>query len=195
MTGIATMRRLWANTGIGWWGIQGVDVTRASDGAALVVFDGDCAFCTSSISWLTHAFPGSFDVVPYQRTDLEALGLTTQQCQAKLQWLTDSAGPSVAGSRLSGAQAVTEILRTGGRDRGGPLGTAAWVVGVLGSFPPGSWVAAAVYVVVAANRSRLPGGTPACRVGATHQPPESAFDHQGSGRDVELRPRRAPGST
>jgi predicted DCC family thiol-disulfide oxidoreductase YuxK len=137
-------------------------VTFASDDGPLVVFDGDCAFCTSSINWLTHTFPGAFNVVPYQRTDLAALGLTAEQCHAQLQWLTDRARPLVAGNRRSGAQAVTAILRAGGRARGGPLGTAARVVGTVGSYPPVSWIAAAVYVVVAANRTRLPGGTPAC---------------------------------
>jgi predicted DCC family thiol-disulfide oxidoreductase YuxK len=31
-------------------------------------------------------------------------------------------------------------------------------------LPPFSWLAEGVYRVVAANRQRLPGGTPACRL-------------------------------
>ncbi len=139
-------------------------MTRTSGSAPLVVFDGDCAFCTSSINWLTRTFPGAFEVVPYQWTDLDALGLTAEECHAQLQWLNDRARPSGAGNQRSGAQAVMSILRVGGRTRGGLLGSAAWVLGAVGAYPPMSWVAAGVYVVVAANRTRLPGGTPACRL-------------------------------
>lgn len=139
-------------------------MTTLTGTAPLVVFDGDCAFCTSSINWLVRNFPGSFDTVPYQRTDLDGLGLTEAQCRERLQWLTDPTRPGVAGNRRAGAQAVTAILRVGGRARGGALGAVAGVVGAVGSYPPGSWVAAGAYAVVAANRFRLPGGTPACRV-------------------------------
>jgi predicted DCC family thiol-disulfide oxidoreductase YuxK len=37
-------------------------------------------------------------------------------------------------------------------------------VGVVLQVPPISWLAALVYVVVAKNRHRLPGGTPACKL-------------------------------
>lgn len=128
----------------------------------MALFDGDCAFCTSGINWLTRTFPGSFDAVPYQRADLAALGLTREECRARLQWLADRSNPTAAGNRRSGAQAVTSLLRAGGRERRGTVGAAAWVLGTAGSYPPFSWVAAVVYAAVAANRTRLPGGTPAC---------------------------------
>jgi predicted DCC family thiol-disulfide oxidoreductase YuxK len=133
-------------------------------GRPLVVFDGDCAFCTSGINRAMHWFPGSFDVVPYQRTDLAALGLTSAECRERLQWLTDPTKTNSAGNRRTGAQAVTAILRVGGRQRGGAGGTAARIVGAIASIPPLSWLAAAAYWTVAANRSRLPGGTPACKL-------------------------------
>jgi hypothetical protein len=37
-------------------------------------------------------------------------------------------------------------------------------------LPPVSWLAAGVYSLVAANRMRLPGGTPACAVQTDDQP-------------------------
>ncbi len=128
----------------------------------LVIFDGDCGFCTSGINWFTRMFVGSFDAVPYQRNDLAELGLTTEQCRAQLQWVANRGSPSVFGAQRSGAQAVTAMLRVGGRERGGAIGVAAWVAGVVASYPPVSWVAAGVYSAIAANRTRLPGGTPAC---------------------------------
>ncbi len=39
------------------------------------------------------------------------------------------------------------------------------LIGRLMLVPPVSWLAAAVYAVVARNRHRLPGATDACRVG------------------------------
>ncbi|HET8969985.1 MAG TPA: DCC1-like thiol-disulfide oxidoreductase family protein [Candidatus Nanopelagicales bacterium] len=140
-------------------------MTRPAGGSTLplLVFDGDCAFCTASIDWLARTFPGAFDTVPYQRADLRSLGLTAQECHARLQWLTDpSRSADQEGTSRSGAPAVAAVLRTGGRRRGGIVGAAARGIGAAASCPPLSWLAAAGYAVVAANRSRLPGGTPAC---------------------------------
>lgn len=128
----------------------------------LLVFDGDCAFCTSSVRWLERVLPGSFDAVPYQWTDLPALELTDEQCRARVRWVGDVARPGTTSS--SGAHAVGDLLVHGGRTRGGVPGAAARVLGLLARVPPTSWAAEGVYRVVAANRHRLPGGTPACRL-------------------------------
>jgi predicted DCC family thiol-disulfide oxidoreductase YuxK len=132
----------------------------------LLVFDGDCAFCTTSADVALRLFPDAFDAVPYQYADLTGLGLSAAVCRARLQWFDEPSGPgrpARPGNLSSGAQAVTALLRAGGRARGGLIGGAAWLVGVLAARPPLSWLAAAIYAAVAANRSRLPGGTPACR--------------------------------
>ncbi len=126
----------------------------------VLVFDGDCAFCTSSVSWLQERLPGACTAVPYQRTDLAPLGLTEAECHARLQWVGDI--DDVVTSRRQGARAVGSLLRTGGRRRGGVEGTAWRCLGALAFVPPTSWVAAGIYHLVAANRQRLPGGTPAC---------------------------------
>jgi len=52
---------------------------------ATLVYDGDCAFCTSSVRWVTRLHLGADVVVAYQHADLEPLGLTEQQCADKLQ--------------------------------------------------------------------------------------------------------------
>lgn len=128
----------------------------------LLVFDGDCGFCTTSIGWLEARFPGSFTAVPYQWTELEPLGLTPEECDAAVRWVGDPARP--AGTSSSGARAVGALLRQGGRARGGAAGAVARGLGVLAAVPPTSWAAAGVYTLVARNRHRLPGGTPACRM-------------------------------
>ncbi|MGA9748696.1 MAG: DCC1-like thiol-disulfide oxidoreductase family protein [Nocardioides sp.] len=114
-----------------------------------LVFDGDCAFCSTSARWLVRWAPTTASVVPWQRTDLAALGLTADQCTDAVQW--------VDGDRhASGAAAIAAHLRSSRvwwRIVGRALGSRAGLV-----------VAEPAYRWVARNRYRLPGGTPACRL-------------------------------
>jgi len=55
-----------------------------------------------------------------------------------------------------GADAVARLLRA--------AGSPWWVLGVLMMLPPLRWVAPPAHRPIAANRHRLPGGTPACRM-------------------------------
>jgi predicted DCC family thiol-disulfide oxidoreductase YuxK len=123
----------------------------------VLVFDGDCGFCTTCADWLTRTFPHAFDVVPYQLADLSTLGLTEDECAAAVQWVGRGS------ARARGAAAVAAALRAGGADRPGLVGWLASVGGVICVAPPISWVSAGAYRWVSANRQRLPGGTPACQ--------------------------------
>jgi predicted DCC family thiol-disulfide oxidoreductase YuxK len=116
----------------------------------VLVYDGDCAFCTTSahvVSRLRRS-PADFAVEPWQRLDLEALGLTPTECDAAVRWV------GADGIRDAGHVAIAHALRA----------SRWWVrpVGVALVLPGISWLAARVYRWVAANRHRLPGGTPAC---------------------------------
>jgi predicted DCC family thiol-disulfide oxidoreductase YuxK len=135
-------------------------MTTALTTGPVLVYDGDCAFCSSSVRWLEARFPEAFTTVPYQRADLDALGLTVRECHERLQWIADVAAP--VATRTSGARAVGSLLRSGGRGRGRAGGLLWRAVAVLTVVPPASWAAEGVYRVVAANRRRLPGGTPTC---------------------------------
>jgi len=137
-------------------------VTTALTTLPVLVYDGDCAFCSSSIRWLEARFPRAFVAVPYQRADLDVLALTERECHERVQWIADMAAPVT--TRESGARAVGALLRTGGAARGGPAGSAYRAAGALTRVPPTSWVASGVYALVARNRHRLPGGTPTCRL-------------------------------
>lgn len=137
-------------------------VTTALLTGSLLVYDGDCAFCSTSVRWLEDHFPDSFAARPYQRTDLAALGLTEVEAHAKLQWIGEVSLPTT--TRAQGARAVGALLRRGGTTTGGVSGALWRGLGALPSIPPASWVAAAIYVVVAKNRHRLPGGTPTCKL-------------------------------
>ena len=119
--------------------------------AGTLVYDGDCGFCTSSARFVERRSDAA--VVPWQRFDLPAVGLTAEQTSAAVYWL-----PS-AGAPLRGARAVAAALRE--------CGPTYRVIGLLIDLPLVRPLAAAVYAVVARYRHRLPGGTPACRI----QPP------------------------
>ena len=128
----------------------------------VLVYDGDCAFCSSSIRWLQSRFPDAFAATPYQRADLERLGLTARACHERVQWIGDVTAPVT--TRETGAQAVGALLDVGGRSTGGARGAAWRGAAALTRVRPTSWAADAIYALVAANRHRLPGGTPTCRL-------------------------------
>ena len=135
-------------------------MTTALTTLPVLVYDGDCAFCSMSVRWLGSRFPGSFEAVPYQYADLRALGLDARACHERVQWV--DAVTLRRPSHETGARAVGELLRRGGADRGGLFGAVSRGLGVLARTPPTSWLAEGVYLLVAANRRRLPGGTPTC---------------------------------
>jgi predicted DCC family thiol-disulfide oxidoreductase YuxK len=119
--------------------------------AGLLVFDGDCAFCSSAVAVARKRIRPDADMVPWQVSDLETLGLTEAACREAVHY-RDSGG-----EWSSAGRAVTTMLRDGRRPW-------SWL-GRIGGAPVISWLVERCYRLVAANRYRLPGGTPACRVG------------------------------
>ena len=113
-----------------------------------LVYDGDCAFCQRCSRFVRRHFHG-VDVVAWQQADLAGYGLTEAQAAAAVQFVDAS------GRIASGHAAIAELLIA----RGGP---ARWCGRVL-LLPGIRWLAQGIYRLVAANRHRLPGGTPACQ--------------------------------
>jgi predicted DCC family thiol-disulfide oxidoreductase YuxK len=116
----------------------------------VVVFDGDCAICTTLAGVIERRLRPPAAVQPWQRLDLAAYGLTEAQCLEALQYVDGD------GKIYSGELAVARLLRAS-RPWARPAG---WLIGLPGVRR----VAGLVYRWVARNRSRLPGGTPACSV-------------------------------
>jgi predicted DCC family thiol-disulfide oxidoreductase YuxK len=113
----------------------------------VLVFDGDCAFCTSCVRALERIGPDA-EIVAWQLTDLAELGLTEQQAIDAVQWVEPD------GTVRSGHEAIAAVLATAG---------GIWKPVGRGIVLPGiSPLAARGYRLVADNRHRLPGGTPAC---------------------------------
>jgi predicted DCC family thiol-disulfide oxidoreductase YuxK len=122
----------------------------------VLVFDGDCAFCSSAVEFLRDRIRSDVDYVPWQHLDLAGAGLTEDACLQSVQWLP------VAGGHTSGGRAVTDLLRGAGQP---------WVtLGRVGALPGMRAVVELAYRAVAANRHRLPGGTPACQLPARPKP-------------------------
>ena len=116
----------------------------------VLVFDGDCAFCSSAVELLRDRIRSDVDYRPWQHLDLGAFGLTEDACLQAVQWLP------VGGVHTSGGRAVTDLLRGAGQ----PWAT----FGRLGALPGMRSLVELAYRAVAANRHRLPGGTPACQL-------------------------------
>ena len=117
----------------------------------VLVFDGDCAFCTKCAQALERIGPDA-EIVAWQLTDLDELGMTAEQASDAVQWV------GVDGTIRSGHEAIAAVLSAAGLP---------WkLLGRVIQLPGISWLAAKAYRLVANNRYRLPGGTPACAVAA-----------------------------
>lgn len=117
-----------------------------------LIFDGDCAFCTSSVRWVERRFRRQPVIIPWQRADLGSLGLTREQCETALQFVDDR------GRVGSGEVAVARLLIHAGK---------GWrILGSIMLIPGIRQVCGLGYRWVAKNRHRLPGGTAACALPA-----------------------------
>lgn len=114
----------------------------------VLLYDGDCAFCSSCARLIERQIRPSAAVATSQLADLDELGVTEEQAAEALQWV------GADGVVRSGHEAVAAMLGTARRP---------WrLVGRLMLLPGISPLAAAIYRLVAANRRHLPGGTPTC---------------------------------
>ena len=121
--------------------------------ASLLVYDGDCSFCSSSARWIAARWQGPEQAVAWQHLSadqLGRLGLTLDDVRCAAWWVD-------GGGRTSrGHVAIARALRAA---PGWPS-----VVGRVLLVPPFRWLAAGAYPLIAHWRHRLPGGTPACRM-------------------------------
>ncbi|MGH8878427.1 MAG: thiol-disulfide oxidoreductase DCC family protein [Stackebrandtia sp.] len=120
---------------------------------AVFVYDGDCAFCTRCVEFYRRHAVARAAVIPWQAADLDALGLTAQQCDSAVQWVEPGR------EAKAGPDAIARLLRTST----GYLGLVK-LAGLLLGAPGVRLLARPVYRWVARNRHRLPGGTPACEL-------------------------------
>jgi predicted DCC family thiol-disulfide oxidoreductase YuxK len=115
----------------------------------LFIFDGDCAFCSSSMRLLRKMTKGRITSSPYQFRNLDELGVSLDEAESAVQYIRGEV-------RLKGAEAIAYYLM----DSKAVWSAAGWLMRapVILSF------AEIIYSVVAKNRHRLPGGTPECQL-------------------------------
>ena len=116
----------------------------------MLIFDGDCGFCTTSAAWIERRLPADIRVAPWQILDLDEFGLTETDVTTAAYWI-DNRGSAHRGHRAVGRALIAA---------GGLWG----IVGRIIITPPVSWLAAPVYSLVARYRHRMPGASDACRV-------------------------------
>jgi predicted DCC family thiol-disulfide oxidoreductase YuxK len=113
----------------------------------LLIFDGDCAFCTSSVRFIERRIRRHPRIQPWQQSDLAGLGLTQEQCESAVQLIEN-------GRVTSAHVAIARLLI---------YGKWGWaVLGYLLLVPGIKQIAGVVYRWVAKNRDRMPGGTAEC---------------------------------
>ncbi|MBB0231097.1 thiol-disulfide oxidoreductase DCC family protein [Streptomyces calidiresistens] len=122
----------------------------------VLVFDGDCGFCSASAAFAERHVRPRCEIVPRQFADLRALGVTAERAEYEVLWVTPS------GAVYGGADAVARALLSAGR---------GWAVpGTVLTLPPVRWVARRLYRLIADNRHRMPGGTAACALPRAEPP-------------------------
>ena len=116
----------------------------------LLIFDGDCGFCTTSAGWIERRLPDDVRVAPWQILDLEQYGLTESDVTTAAYWV-DAEGTAWRGHLGIGKS----LIAAGG----------IWTLpGHLIVRPPVTWLASPIYGWIARNRHRMPGASEACRV-------------------------------
>ncbi len=116
----------------------------------VLLFDGDCGFCSTSARFIVRRIKPRVGVVAYQHADLAAYGLTPKVAAHAIQFVDADGQVSAAGA------AIAIMLRHAGQ----PWRAIATVL----ALPGISWLVELVYRFVARHRYQLPGGTPACRL-------------------------------
>ncbi|QBI55124.1 thiol-disulfide oxidoreductase DCC family protein [Streptomonospora litoralis] len=118
--------------------------------APVLVFDGDCGFCTSSARLARRFVEPRLSTVPWQTSDLSAAARSRAQEEVLL---LDAAGRRLWG----GIDAIAVLMLASHR----PLWPAA---GWLLRRAPVRALGAAAYRWVSHHRHLMPGGVPACRL-------------------------------
>jgi predicted DCC family thiol-disulfide oxidoreductase YuxK len=117
---------------------------------AVLIFDGDCGFCTSASNFIKAKSSVPIEIHPWQFIDVSEYGLTQAQVAAKVYFVAE-------GVAYSGHEAFASILAR----------QTNWLLKLAGTAlmaPPLCWLARPGYWLVAKFRHKLPGGTPACKL-------------------------------
>src|SRR3954470_13869135 len=124
------------------------DAMSPSRHRPVVLYDGDCGFCTGLVEEARDRLAADVDYVAFQAAPLATYGVSTAEARHSLHWV------AIDGRLDHASGAVARLLV----DSGG-----AWsMLGRLLLAPPFSFVAAGAYWLVARNRRHpcVPHGRP-----------------------------------
>jgi predicted DCC family thiol-disulfide oxidoreductase YuxK len=108
----------------------------------VLVYDGECGFCTRVVEEATDRLGADVDYLPSQQAPLASYGISEAEARHSIQWVAPE------GRIGHGAEAAARLLVASG---GG------WaLLGRLLLAPPFSFVAAGAYWLIARNRSHIP---------------------------------------
>ena len=114
----------------------------------VLIYDGDCAFCTLWVNRLRSWLPAFPQALTSQSINRDDYGLSEDDVANYAWYMTPQ-------HQYAGHLATSALLRAQPK---------LWlrILGALLAIPPISWLAAGVYHFIARYRHKLPGGTPAC---------------------------------
>ncbi len=110
-----------------------------AEGRPVLVYDGECEFCSRLARWVERRAGGRISVRPGQEPGLIGSLPVTHEEVARASWLVEPGG-----RRFEGAGAINRVLRE--------LGWGWAVLGFLYLFPPFGWVEDRYYARVALRR-------------------------------------------
>ena len=124
----------------------------ATRGAAkpVLIFDGDCGFCTTTANWIEKNSLIPVEIQPYQWATLADYGLTETEAADKVQLIAD-------GKIFAGHHCMAKLMLI-------QPNLLLKFVGAVMVMPGIDPISAKVYAWFAANRHKLPGGTAACKM-------------------------------
>lgn len=117
---------------------------------AVLLYDGDCGFCTAAAHTFARRLHSRAQTRPWQPEDELTHGVTPAEAEAEIHFVT------IHGSVLGGADAVLAWWRTSP----GPWA----LVGRVLQLPGLVQLSRLGYRIIARNRHALPGGTAACAI-------------------------------
>lgn len=118
----------------------------------ILIYDGDCAFCSSTVRVLEKRIRRHPPCEPWQWLDLDDYGVSREQCERAVQFIDDR------GRVHSAERGIAHVLIHGGK---------GWAILGRAMLVPGFvHVAGAVYRWISKNRHRMPGGTTQCSLPA-----------------------------
>ena len=120
----------------------------------MLIFDGDCAFCTRCAEWGAANLKPWVATKPSQQVKPEDFGLTAEDFKKSI-WLVNTKDPKIA--PLAANRAVAKILQNQQNVFWRSFGI---ILDIWWVRP----IASSVYFLVAANREKMPGATDECKI-------------------------------